>query len=640
MKNSDQTFYVTTPIYYVTAKPHLGSLYSTLLADVAARWHVINGKEVFLLTGTDEHGQKIAQAAQKAGMDPKQFVDSFAPAYQQMWDLYEIDYTQFIRTTDLYHVRAVQEWLRMLQKKGDIYKAHYSGWYCTPDESFVAESDLPGNYSPDTAPLCPSCGRQTHWVSEESYFFKLSAYADKLLEYYEQHPDFIVPKERINEVISFVKAGLKDLSISRTTITWGIPFPSDEAHVTYVWADALNNYITAIGYGDATRKKEFEKWWPADLQILGKDILRFHAVYWPAFLMASQLPVPKRLLVHGWIKINDQKMSKSLGNVIDPQILQEVYGVDCVRYYLTRYMAITQDSDFSTADLEKKIETDLANDLGNLLNRMLLLADKTGLYEVNAPEAWSAPAIDLRDQAWSFLTRYQNYMNDSLYYMALAELWKFINTVNAYFHAQEPWKLARSNHSAFVEVISATCHSLRMIGVLLWPVMPRKMEKLFNALSIEFVVGKDYIDLFSTDIWATTFMLKKIDPLFLKIEKNGKEETPVSEKNNTISFDQFAAIELIVGTVIACDLVEKSEKLYRLRVDFGDKKERQILSGVRAYFSPEDLIGKQGIFVFNLAPRMMVGLESQGMMLFAKDEQGNCRLISPTVPVSNGTRVS
>lgn len=639
-KNS---FYVTTPIYYVTAKPHLGSLYSTVLADVAARWNKLLGKDVFFLTGTDEHGQKIAQAAEKAGKQPKEFVDSFIPAYMSLWDKFEIDYTHFIRTTDTYHVKAVQQWLTALQKKGDIYKAFYEGWYCTHCEMFVAEaSDIPATHQP---PLCPTCGRPTNFMSEESYFFKLSAYQDKLIKFYEQHPEFIIPKERAHEVINFVKSGLKDLSISRTTISWGIPFPGDSKHVTYVWADALNNYITGIGYGDPTKADAFKKWWPADLQIMGKDIIRFHAVYWPAFLMASGLELPKHLLVHGWIKVNEQKMSKSFGNVVDPEQLYNQYGAEAVRYYLVRQIAITHDSEFSIADLEQKIATDLANDLGNLLNRMLLLAHKQGLYETKAPSAWTAASVDLRDAWLTMLEEYDAYMENCHYHMALSSLWKYINHVNAYFHAQEPWKVAKADHKLFNEIISATCHSLRGIAILLWPVMPRKMEELLQSIGYTFTIGKNYKEFLETNPWVDTFMLKQIEPLFKKPETapEVKQETSSSSQQQAnqsfITIDDFSRIELRVGTVLECEEVPKSDKLYKLQVDFGDLGKRQVLSGVRKDFAAIDLIGKQGVFIYNLPPRAMMGHESQGMMLFAANEQGKLEIITVGAPVPNGARL-
>jgi methionyl-tRNA synthetase len=636
--DSANKFYVTTPIYYVTARPHLGSLYSTLLADVAARWAKIQGKETFFLTGTDEHGQKIAQAAEKVGKNPKEFVDSFIDAYKEVWKEYEIDYSRFIRTTDEYHVQAVQQWLTKLIEKGDIYKDFYEGWYCTPCETYVVEeAPTPATGTP---PLCASCGRPTHFVSEESYFFKLSAYQDRLLQFYKEHPNFIIPKERAHEVINFVKSGLRDLSISRTTISWGIPFPGDSKHVTYVWADALNNYITGVGYGKDEDK--FLKWWPADLQILGKDIIRFHAIYWPAFLMASDLPLPKHLLVHGWIKVGEQKMSKSLGNVVDPQVLYKEYGPDAVRYYLTRQIAVTHDGEFSITDLEQKITTDLANDLGNLLNRMIALAHKHDLKEVATPEAVSSATEALHDAFIRTLKEYEEHMNGSMYHLALASLWKYIGQTNAYFHAQQPWKIAQVNTELFKEVISATAHSLYAVGVLLWPVMPQKMEELLVSLGKAMNVDKNYIE-YLRKPWKQSFTLTKGETLFAKIEpkiEETAEETKVSEPEvPTIKIDDFAKLELLVGTVIACEEVPKSDKLYKLQVDFGAKGMRQILSGIRKHFSAEDLINKQGVFVYNLAPRAMMGLESQGMMLFAEDNQGKLQLVTVEHAVPNGTKI-
>jgi methionyl-tRNA synthetase len=632
-------FYVTTPIYYPTARPHLGSLYSTLLADVAWRWHSLQGNKTFFLTGTDEHGQKIAAAAQAAGMSPQAFVDQTIPAYQSLWKAYGIEYNVFLRTTDVKHRKAVQQWIELLKKKGDIYKGFYEGWYCTHCETYVTEVDLT-----QPAPNCPSCNRPTHKVSEASYFFRLSAYQDRLLQFYESNPQFVIPNERINEVINFVKAGLKDLSISRTTISWGIPFPDDPEHVVYVWADALNNYITGIGWPE--HKEQFNKWWPAGLQVLGKDILRFHAVYWPAFLMAAQQPMPHNLLVHGWIKMGGQKMSKSFGNVLDPQLLCDTYGAEPIRYYLVRSVAVTHDHEVSEADIEQRITADLANDLGNLLNRMLTLALKYEVTTLSPRSNWSAAAQALHNAQLVMVAEYRNAMSEYQFHRALNALWKFIGEVNAYFHAQEPWKKIKTDKEAFVEIIAATSQSLRAITLMLWPVMPQTAQTMLSTLGLSFTQGHNYLHDLSGDQWKDQFQLSLVPPLFTKHEQKVTEikSTESSGKNmNELSqtpaivFDDWAKVDLRVGTITSCQEVPKSEKLYQLKVDFGPLGVRQILSGVRKDFAPEELINKQGVVVFNLAPRMMLGLESQGMLLFAKDEAGKSKLV--TVSAVNGSKV-
>ena len=633
-------FYVTTPIYYVTAKPHLGHLYSTVIADVLARWHKLKNNRVFFLTGTDEFGQKIAQAAEKAGKKPQEFVDGFIDAYKTVWRDYEIKYDIFMRTTSEFHVKAVQNWILQLMEKGDIYKSFYKGWYCTHCETFVTEHE-----QSETAPDCPSCGRPTHQVAEEAYFFKLSAYQDKLLKFYEENPNFIIPKERAQEVINFVKAGLKDLSISRTTVKWGVPFPNDDKHVTYVWADALNNYITAIGYGQKGKENEFNLWWPADVQVMGKDILRFHAIYWPAFLMASDLALPKHLLVHGWFKVGTQKMSKSLGNVVDPLELYKAYGADPVRYYLMRQMAITHDGEFGIDDLEQKISSDLADDLGNLLNRMVTLAQKYNLNQITPTATWSSSAQELYQESLAMNNEFQVHMNEFMFHMALARLWRFINQVNAYFHAQEPWKVAQKDPEKFKEIISATAHALHAIAILLWPVMPHKMEQLLASLGVELNLQKNNIEPLAHDTWNKIFMFKKIENLFVKPEPISndnaapvKQETaPVNDESITI--DEFAKVHLMVGTIEECQEIEQSDKLYKMQVNFGALGMRQILSGVRKHFKVEDLKGKQAVFVVNLKPRKMLGLESQGMMLTAEDADKKLSIVSPHVQVPNGTKL-
>ena len=429
-------FYVTTPIYYVTAKPHLGSLYSTLIADVIARWNRLRGYNSYMLTGTDEHGQKVAQAAQQAGLQPHDFVDSLIPAYKSAWGLFTIHYDQFMRTSSAKHKKGAQTLVSNLLATGDIYKDAYEGWYCTPCETFVTEKEI----TKGNGPLCPTCGGNTVFLKEETYFFKLSAYQDRLLKFYKETPDFITPKERFNEVLSFVEGGLKDLSISRTTVPWGVPFPGDSAHTIYVWVEALCNYITAVGYGDETAKNYFAQMWPADVHVIGKDIVRFHAVYWPALLMAAGLAVPKRLLVHGWITVDQKKMSKSVGNAVDPVLLAQEYNADPVRYYLLRHMPITQDGDFSIAQLEQSITAELANTFGNLFNRMVVLAHTHHMDTVQPQKIYSAPALAVHAASELMIHDYTKYMEDYYIHLALGSVWQFLHTVNAYFHAQAPWK--------------------------------------------------------------------------------------------------------------------------------------------------------------------------------------------------------
>lgn len=638
MTSPKDKFYVTTPIYYVTAKPHLGHLYSTVIADSLARWHKLKNNDVLFLTGTDEFGQKIAQAAEKAGKQPKEFVDSFIDAYKNVWRDYNIQYDIFMRTTNQFHIEAIQKWILQLIEKGDIYKSFYKGWYCTHCETFVTEHDMSTQ-----APDCPTCGRATQMLSEEAYFFKLSSYQDKLLKLYQEHPDFIWPHERAQEVISFVKSGLKDLSISRTTIKWGVPFPNDDKHVTYVWADALNNYITAIGWGQKGKEEEFKKWWPADVQVMGKDIIRFHAIYWPAFLMASGLQIPKHLLVHGWFKVGGQKMSKSFGNVIDPIDLQKAYGADQVRYYLLRHLAITHDGEFSIEDLEQRIGSELADDLGNLLNRMAMLSLKYNLAELKPVEKISDQTRDLMLEAKITVAEFKQQFETGMFHMALSRAWKLINLTNAYFHSQEPWKLAKTNPALFAEIMWATAQSLQTIGVLLWPVMPTKMEALLASLGCTLDFNRDLISELIAQPWKNKFMITKIDALFAKPaqEEAANVAQPAAPviSDNSIDIEEFAKVELTVGTIVTCEEIPASDKLYKLQVNFGVLGVRQILSGIRKAFAADELVGKQAVFVTNLKPRKMMGLESQGMLLTSQTPDKGLALVSPSKAVENGTRL-
>lgn len=611
-------YYVTTPLYYGTGRPHLGSLYSTLLADVSTRWHKLKGYETFFLTGTDEHGQKIAEAAAKAGKKPKEFVDVFVAEYKRTWKDYHIDYTKFIRTTDDEHKKAVIKLVNTLLEKGDIYKGVYEGWYCTPCETFIPGKHKKG----DAGPVCPSCNRETIYISETCYFFKLSAYQDKLLTFFKEHSDFVYPKERLNEVISFVESGLKDLCVSRSTVKWGIPFPGKDDQVIYVWADALTNYIAALGYGDEKRIQEFAKWWPADLHIMAKDIVRFHAVYWIAFLMAAGIKLPHHLLVHGWITVGGQKMSKSLGNAVDPQELLKYYGVDALRYYLVSHFSTSQDSTFSIDDLEKVITQDLANELGNLLNRIIVLARKHNVRQIAPREEWSSATIDLQKSYDVMMKLFNEYMQKYSFHMAYAEVKKYIAQVNAYVHAREPWLLADKDPDAFIETLAAVASSLYTVAHLLWPVMPIKMEELLKVLGKKLILGEGTVE--DLAAWGQEFAFNEAKSLFEKVEGRWQESHMPEElktKIEEIDIADFAKVHMAVGTIKEAEAVEKSDKLLKLQVDCGDYGMRQILAGVKQWYKPEDLIGAQGIFVVNLKSRKLMGIESQGMMLFVEGDK-------------------
>lgn len=644
-----QSFYVTTPIYYATAKPHLGSLYSTVLADVFARIALLKGKDVFFLTGTDEHGQKIANAAALADKNPKEFVDSFIPAFKKAWSTYNIEYTRFMRTTDSDHGINVQKLVAMLIEKGDIYKGSYAGWYCIPCETFLTEKESAHNQGTEQKPACPSCNRDTSWIEESTYFFKLSAYEQKLLNFYEENPYFIMPKERAQEAIKFVKAGLKDLSITRTAVKWGVPFPHDKEHILYVWIEALCNYITAIGYGQESFQESFAKWWPADIHIMAKDIIRFHAVFWPALLMAAKLPLPKQLLVHGWIKVNEQKMSKSLGNVIDPMQLAQKYDPECIRYFMVRYLPVNQDGEFSITSLEQAISADLANDLGNLVNRMILLAEKNNHLTITPVVQWSKASIALQDALKAMLTEYESYIKEFQLHLAYARIWHFIKVVNSYFHTQEPWQVVKKDRAFFNEIISATAHALYSIGTICWPVMPKKMELLLANIGHNINLDINTFNILAKDSWQKKFTLSNKGTLFIKpVEQEPAKNDFTQEKEDAktlqkvsasaeTSIDVFKQCEMRTGTVIACEPLPKSEKLLLLKVSFGEYGERQILSGIKKWYTSDQLVGKQFIFLYNLQARAMMGTYSHGMILCASNEQGKPIPISTIAIVPNGT---
>ncbi len=659
-----RSYYITTPIYYVTAKPHLGTLYTTVLADVFARWAQMRGAAVYFLTGSDEHGQKIAQAAARAQVAPQQFVDGFVDAFKTVWSSYGIGYTRFIRTTDHDHISAVQHWIRTVRDRGDIYESPYEGYYCTPCETFVMDRDIAASEGGmSVLPTCPSCGRETVLVAEPCYFFRLSRYQDRLLAWYAEHPDMICPAERSAEVISFIKGGLKDLAISRSkkSVSWGIPFPDDERQVVYVWADALMNYIAAVGYGDVSRSNEYARWWPADLQIIGKDIIRFHAIFWPAFLMAADCPLPRRLLVHGWIKVGDTKMSKSLGNVVDPIALKDQFGAEQIRYYLTRYIAVSHDAPFGVDDLVTRLNADLANDLGNLLQRLISLAHARGRVVITIGFGLERESELYRAVA-KVITDVVAEVDACMLHRAYARLWEGIGLINSYVHTQEPWRLKEDCQDALDRILGHAGYSLAALALLVWPVMPAKMDELFAALGLSYTTMRDrmFADVYPSLPLGTGVMMRfaqRTTPLFPRIEgaQAVVEQQPVVSDGSTkrlaheprrteaavidIAIDDFVQVVLVVGTVITVDSVPKSDKLYRLTIDMGEYGVRTICSGVRKHFEPSMLIGSQVTVVANLAPRMMMGIASQGMVLFVEDGEGKLTIVRPEHRVPNGTRL-
>jgi methionyl-tRNA synthetase len=635
----NKNFYITTPIYYPNARPHIGSLYSTVLADILARYSKLEKKNVCFLTGLDEHGQKVFGAAEKAGVSPQLFVDQLAIVFESIFKKWNIDYTIFMRTTNDFHKTAVQKWIIKLQEKGLIYKAKYEGWYSVTSESFLLEKDCELK-NLEGIPLCPITQKEAIWVSQEAYFFKLSLFEKPILNFFKENPLFITPKERIAEVISFVSGGLKDLCISRLRkdLSWGIAFPNDDNHVVYVWADALNNYITAISY--LQNDEIFNKWWPCDVHVMAKDIIRFHAVYWLAFLMAVDLPLPKRELVHGWLLVNNEKMSKSLENVIDPITILEKYDVDSVRYYFST-LSIREDSNFSIDELEQKHNSDLCDTLSNLFQRMLVLSKKKGLLKIDFDfEKLPIEKQDILKKSILIIDE----IKKEIYECNMG----YLNQLNAFFHQMAPWKENDSN--AFSQIMSVIAYGLFQVGVLLFPIMPNKIEILLNSLSIpkqnRFL---ENIILFN----KFTFVLEApIDYIFTKYaakvkevcDENKKElvEKEKAEDNKGISLvtiDEFLKNIILVGQIIKVEDIARSDKLYYLTVDFGQNYgERQIASGIKQFYKKEELINIKTLFSFNLAPRTLCGVISEGMILMTKNEQGPSLIIISDL-IFSGVRI-
>ncbi len=613
-------FYVTTPIYYVNDVPHIGHAYTTIIADALARFHRLCGHEVFFLTGTDEHGQKIERAASERGLKPKELADQVVLRFKDLWLALNISYDFFIRTTEPFHEKGVQKIFQKLKDKGDIYKGIYKGWYCISDENFLAE-DVP--LEPSGEKICPDCGKKAILVSEECYYFRLSAYQQKLLDFYAANPDFVRPPGRMNEVVSFVRQGLKDLSITRTTVKWGIPVPDDPQHTIYVWFDALHNYVTGIGYG--WNNELFERFWPADLHLIGKDILRFHAIFWPAFLMAAELPLPRTVFGHGWWLKDETKMSKSKGNVLDPHIILDAFGPDPLRYFLLREIPLGQDGNFSHEGFLHRVNSDLANDLGNLVQRTLTMIWNYFQGKIEGAEPENQSDLALKEAFSQLKEKVKILFEDYAINRALEEIWAFINQLNKYLADNEPWKLAsiKEKRGRLARILLECARGLWGIAYLIYPVMPASAEKIWEMLGEKRPISSLKFHEINPDLFSADNQMQKPEALFPRVSlqdflgREIKKEVRMEQKGEMISFDEFKRMDLRVAEVIKAERVPGTDKLLRLEVNIGDET-RTMVAGVAETYSPEDLIGKKIVVIVNLKPAIIRGIESQAMLLAAE----------------------
>ncbi len=637
------TFYITTPIYYTNDNLHIGHTYTTVAADAIARFRRLQGRDTFFLTGTDEHGQKVQRRAEASGKDPKAYVDAIVERIKALWAKMGISYDHFIRTTDPGHEWVVQQIFEKIQAKGDIYKAEYEGWYCTGCEAFFTETQYK-----DLGGRCPDHDAPLERLREESYFFRLGKYADRLLKHIETHPEFIQPVSRRNEIVSFIKQGLEDLCVSRTTFSWGIPIASDPRHVIYVWFDALSNYITAIGY--LTDEEKFRHYWPADVHLIGKEITRFHCIIWPIILMALDLPLPRRVFGHGWLQLESGKMSKSRGNVIDPLVLIDKYGVDAVRYYLLREIPFGADGFYTEDALILRTNVDLANDLGNLLSRTTAMINQA--FGGRIPEPGPAEAIDreLPELAKSVLGEVETAIDNLEISGALTALWKLIDRSNKYIDETSPWALARDEKTRgrAGTVLYNLAETLRILGVALTPFLLEAPREIWKQLGLDADVTKAAWD--EAKAWGKLppgAPVRRGLPLFPRIETKdataneaGKETAPTAPTAPPlISIDDFRKLDLRVARVLAAERVAGADKLLRLEVQVGREK-RQIVAGIAKHYEPEALIGQDIVVVANLRPAKIRGLESNGMLLAASTEDGSqLGVVTPERPVPPGSRV-